>query len=316
MSLVNIFDNQGSIKREQNLEQLVQKIKQYYNEEEQEIVITKIVELVLRSRTLCRQYQGQPLSGIYQEIYDLVYALLVEKVTQKLQKINCNYAITYEWLAQLQLQVFRKVLDDNRLKQLALNAQKQPPNSSLRSYALTELVKAIKLSNRLCRPYRKLFSSQFYPLIYEEAVVQTMTYICTNIDRYDPQRGKEKFMSWVNFKLDKAVLMCRRQFDLSANYELFSLPDFEIISDRPKPLTKADLLYQYIEQDPKGVLQSTYITGNSQANFRAIALKRLSGKTWKEIAEELNSKIPVLSSFYQRSCKKFQSLLQQELDSQ
>jgi hypothetical protein len=315
MSFVNIFDNKGSIKREQDLEQLLQKVEQYYHEEEQEVVIIEIVELILRSRTLCRQYQGQPLSGIYQEIYDQVYVLLVEKVTQKLQKFNCNYAITYEWFNQLQLQVFKRVLDDHRLKQLALSAQQQTPNSSLRSYALTELVKAIKLSNRLCRPHRKLFSSQFYPLIYEEAVVQTMAYICTNIDCYDPQRGKEKFMNWVNFKLDKAVLMCRRQFDLSANYELFSVPDFEIIPDRPKPLTTGDLLYQYIEQDPTGVLQITCITGNSQANFRAIALKRLSGKTWKEIAEELNSKVSVLSSFYQRSCKKFQSLLQRELDS-
>lgn len=314
MSFVNIFDNKGGFKREQILEQLLQKVKQYHNEEGQELVVTEIVDLILRSRTLCRQYKGQPLSGIYQEIYDQVYDLLVERVTQKLQKTNCNFATISEYFSHLQLQTFRKVLNDERLKQLALNAQKQPINTALRSHTLTELVKAIQISNRLCRPYRKLFSSEFYSLIYEEAVVQTMTYICTNIDRYDPQRGKGKFMNWVNFKLDKAILSCRRQFDLSANCELFSPPDFDVIPEQPKFLTMGDLLYQYIEQDPKKVLQSTHIVDNPQANFQAIALRRLSGKTWKEIAQELNCKVSVLSSFYRRSCEKLQVLLQQELD--
>lgn len=314
MSLVNIFDNKGDARQERVLEKLLHEVKQRYGEEERQAIVIKIVDLILRSRTLCRQYKGQPLNGIYQEIYHQVYTLLVDRVTQELQKSNRNLALTYEEFNQLQLQAFRKVLDDARLKELALSAQKQPLNSSLRSYALEELVKAIKISNRLCHPYRKLFSHEFYSLIYEEAVVQTITYVCTNIDGYDPQRGKGKFMNWVNFKLDKAVLMCRRQFDLSANYDLSSLPDFDVIPDKPKPLTKGDLLYQYIEKDPKKVLQTTYIVGNSRANFRAIALKRLSGKTWKEIAEELNSTVSVLSSFYRRSCKKFQIFLQQELD--
>lgn len=314
MSLVNIFNNKGDARQELVLEKLLHNVGRYYNEEEREVIVIEIVNLILRSRTLCRQYQGRPLNGIYQEIYQQVYTFLVELVTQKLQKSNYNLALTYEGFNQLQLQAFRKVLDDTRLKQLALSAQKQPPNSSLRSYALEELVKAIKISNRLCYPHRSLFSNEFYSLIYEEAVVQTITYICTNIDRYDPQRGKGKFMNWVNFKLDKAVLMCRRQFDLSANYELSSLPDFDVIPDNPKTLTRGDLLYQYIERDPRKVLQTTYIVGNSQANFRAIALKRLSGKTWKEIAQELNSTVSVLSSFYRRSCQKFQFLLQQELD--
>ncbi|VEP15708.1 Sigma-70 region 4 type 2 [Hyella patelloides LEGE 07179] len=313
MSFVKIFDNQGGIKREQVLEKLLQKVEQYYSEEAKESLVIEIADLILRSRPLCRHYKGQPLTGVYQEIYHQVHCLLVDWITQKLQTSDFN-SITYEWLNQIQLQTFRIVLDDSRLKELALNAQNQIPNSSLRSYALTELVKAIKLSNQLCYPHRNLFSSKFYPLIYEEAVVQTMTYICTNIDRYDPQRGKGKFMSWVNFKLDKAVLICRRQFDLSYKYESCYLPDFDIIPDHPKTLTLGELLYQYLEKDPKGIFQKTFIIGNPQANFRAIALKRLSGKTWKEIARELKSKVSVLSAFYRRNCQKFQTLLQRELE--
>ena len=313
MSFVNIFDNEGDIKREQILEQLLQKITQCYTEEEKKSVVSEIADLILRARPLCRQYKGQSLSGIYQEIYHQVKSHLVNKIVRECQKSNFSSLITYEWLNIIQLEIFRKVLNDTRLKQLALNAQQQPPHSSLRSYALTELVKAIQISNQLCYPHRQLFASDFYPLIYEEAVVQTLTYICTNIEQYDPKRGKGKFMSWVNFKLDKTVLICRRRFDLSTKYDLCSLPEFEMIAEPPKPLALADLLYQYLEQDPQQVFQKTYISGNPQANFQVIALKRLAGKSWKSIAKDLESNISTLSAFYRRNCQKFKPLLQQKL---
>ena len=314
MGFVNTLGNNGDSNRTQILEVLLQKVKECGNESEKESVIIEIVNLALRSRTLCRQYKGQPLEGIYREIYDRVYSFLMDEIYQKCEKSDLIASITDEWLDGIQLQAFRTILDDTRLKQLAINAQKQSPNSALRSYALTELIKAIQISNKLSHPHRGLFANDFYPLIYEEAVVKTMTYICTNIDRYDPQRGQGKFMNWVNFKLDKNILICRRQFDLSYKYEAVSLDKIKTIPSPSEPIPMGDLLYQYIKEDPNGVFQKTYIADNPQANFKTVALRRLSGKTWKEIAREFQIQVPVLSAFYQRNCQKFKTLLQEVLE--
>ena len=313
MSFVNIFDSKGDVRRKQDIKKLLQSVKQSQVDAAKKSVAIELTDLVLRSRPLCRRYKNQPLAGIYREIYQQVKYILQNKIAQECCQKNFSDAIDEELLEQLQLQVFRQILDDTRLKALALHAQKQLPNSSLRSYALTELVKGIKISDRLCRPHKEAFKNEFYPLIYEEAVAQTMSYICTNIDKYDPKRGQGKFMSWVNFKLDKMVLSCRRQFDLSATYNSLSVPDFDLIPAPVNSRKLGDLLYQHIEQDVLGVFQKTFVIGNPQANFRAIALKRLSGKTWKEIARDLNSKIPVVSSFYKRNCQKFQPLLKKAL---
>ena len=316
MSFVKIFDNKGAIKRTQELNELLQQAKQSCREEEQILVIERIVSLILRSRPLCHQYQEQPLTGVYLKLYQKAHLYLTNKVTSECRRSNSNITVTNEWLKNIQLEAFKKVLDDAQLKQLAINAQKQPRNSVLRSYALTELIKAIKVSQRLCRPHKGLFASNFYPVIYEEAVVQTMTYICTKIDNYDPQRGQGKFMNWVNFRLDKNVLMCRQEFSYSGIGEPIRLADAEIIPYRDQAPAMADLLYQCIENDSQGFFQKKCIPGNAQANFRAIALKRLSGKTWKEIAEELDSNISRLSAFYRRNCQKFQTILKQELENQ
>ena len=315
MSFVNIFDNKGIIKRTQEIEQLLGQVKRNCCEEEQTKIINHIATLILRSRPLCHRYKKQPLKGVYLKIYQKVHLCLTHKIFEEFCHPNSNFVVTNEWLKNIQLEVFQKVLNDARLKELAINAQQQPQNSLLRSHALTELVKAIKISQKLCHPHKGLFASNFYPLIYEEAVIQTLTYICTKIDNYDPNRGQGRFMNWVNFRLDRNVLMCRQQFNYSGIGEPIRLAETEIIPYRERGLTMADLLYQCIEKDTKGIFQRTSVSGNVQANFRAIALRRLSGKTWKEIAEELHSNVSVLSAFYRRNCQKFKTILKQELES-
>jgi hypothetical protein len=51
---------------------------------------------------------------------------------------------------------------------------------------------------------------------------------------------------------------------------------------------------QCIEEDDEGLFQSTHIEQKPAANFRYIALRFLSGYSWKEISEELGVKVVTL----------------------
>ena len=314
MSFVNIFDNKGVVKRTKELNELLREVKQCDSEEQQKSIIEKIVALIMRSRLLCRQYKNKPLTGIYEEIYQQVYLLMIERMTQQKSHPNFEAVLSYRWLNETQLQTFREVLDDRRLKQLALAAQKQPPNSALRSYALTNLIKAIEISQKLCHPHTRLFTSNVYSLIHEEAVAKTMIHVCLKIDQYDPQRGSKKFMNWVNFKLDKTILAYYQNFNYSPIGKPISLSQVEIFIHKKAVPKKADLLYKCIEKDSQGIFKDSYIGDNPQANFKEIALRKLSNKTFKEIAEEFDSSVSTISAFYKRNCQKFRDILKQEIE--
>ena len=280
----------------------------------QDAIINRIVNLTLQSRPLCRLCQGKILDGIHQKLYIQVRDLLLAEVNRILDQKNSVQLLKLETLNQSQLKFFQDSLNDPTLKQLALYAQKQPLRSAVRNHCLNELVKAIKISKRLCKPNRELFNSHFYPLLYEEALGETMTYICINIDKYDPHRNSGKFMSWVNFKLNKLVLDCRKNFDLSSSFDFLPLPDFEMIPYQPKPMSSGEKLYRFIQQDEARKFQKTYLPSNPQINFQQVALQRLSGYTWKEISHNLDSNSSVLSAFYQRNCQKFKKILDKEVD--
>ncbi|NEN88748.1 MAG: sigma-70 family RNA polymerase sigma factor [Okeania sp. SIO3H1] len=68
------------------------------------------------------------------------------------------------------------------------------------------------------------------------------------------------------------------------------------------------LLPQFIKEDSTGNFKSHYTSGNPQANFQYIALKRLDGYQWSELSQELGVPIPALSNFYQRCLKKFRQI--------
>ena len=277
------------------------------------LVLGRIVDTILLMRPICRQFNGQPLDVVYQELYDLIEKQLLQEVSKELTQRNINNLVVSQWSKRIQDRVFKQVLDDEQLKKLGLAAQKHPPQSALRSHALTELIRAIQLSGRLCHPHKERFSAQFYQLLYEEAMIETLTYVCLNIDKYDPNRGNKKFMNWVNFRLDKLIFDCYRRFNYLPDNQLPSLQDIEEIYQKEKQPFLSELLYQYIEEDTDNVFKSTHIRNNSNANFQNIALARFAGNSWEQISEELDIAIPTLSSFFQRCCQKFASLLQKQL---
>ncbi|GAB4550079.1 MAG: hypothetical protein Tsb0014_44670 [Pleurocapsa sp.] len=273
--------------------------------------------MILRSRPLCRRFHGTPLTGVYQEIYDLVKQKMLAQIDEELTKIRATKKLNPEYLYTIQTQNFKKILDDEYLKRMGLAAQKYRPNSELRTYALTELIKAIKLSGRLCRPHLNKFSPQLYQTLYEEALAETFAYLCLKIEEYDPERGNKKFMNWVNFNLDKFILKCYAQYHKYLEYNLPLLRDLDQISqpldDPYETPNLSELLYQYILQDTNKLFQNTHIRNYPQASFQNIALAKFSGKNWSEIASELQLPISTVSGFYNRWCSRFAPLIEAEI---
>lgn len=308
---LNSDDNEN---REKTLKKMFMRLQQQNcSQETQEYLISNIVKLVLRSRTFCRKYQGQPLFGIYQEIYTQAKLQLWEEILPENSTYKMSELGTVSWQSKVKIKAFRKVLNDDRLKQLALTVQKYPPNSELRSYALKELIKAIKISGKLCSPYKYRFSPEIYQLIYEEALMETFVFICTNIDSYDPERGKKKFMNWVNFKLEKAFLLCCRQLKIHQELQFFAMSDLDKIPTPVNTPSLAESLLNYIKKDPDKLFTKAYIKGRPEANFRTIALGRIAGQSWQEMAQQFDISVSTLSSFYRRNCQRFKTILEQEI---
>ena len=200
---------------------------------------------------------------------------------------------------------------DERLKQLAIEAQRHPPKSLSRQQALADLLMAIRQSGKLAYPCQGQFQG-FYDEIYEEARQRLFVFICEHIDRYDPDK---EVLQWANFLL-------KQRFFIEASREILPLLSDGNKSAQIKRRTLMDLerthvteteaqpsLFEEIEQclqeDPEGVFRAAYVANQPKANFQFLAIRRISGYTWKEISTEVNVNVANLSKFYERSLAKF-----------
>ncbi len=274
-----------------------------------EEAFSKLVDMMMRSRKVGRPPRGQPLTGIYKEICDHIRQQLIQLLQDCLDKGLLQSDLS--WGYQLRAQATQNALTDSLLKGLALEAQRQPHPSRLRQHALMQLVEAIRACGRLARPHRGKFTPSFYTFLYEEAVNRTLVYVCQKIDTYDPNRGQsQKFMNWVNFRLDRMVIECRRQFSDRDTQELPNLNDLERLSQPEPQSSLANDVRDYIIADPDDVFKSTHIRKRPDASFQAIALARFADQSWEEISAQFDIKIPTLSSFFQRCCDKFSDRFQ------
>ncbi|MEL6929060.1 MAG: hypothetical protein AAFO95_10525 [Cyanobacteria bacterium J06600_6] len=308
--------------RHQLIKNLVEQFLSSTYEQQKIAAASQIAVTILRSRPLCRRFNGSPLTGVYQAIYLQAKEHLISHLNQQYalaqvgiksdSKINL-IGLSSAYLYQLQIKIFQEIIDDSWLKKMGLTAQNFEINSELRAYALTELIRAIKFSGRICRPHIQKFSPKLYQRLYEEAVNETLCYVCLNIDLYDPERGDRKFMNWVNFKLDKTILKCYEKYNRHAKFEI---PDSENLDRAIQPTPAVDLteiLRTYIAQDPQGIFSATHIRNRPDANFTSISLAKFSGQSWENISLELDIPIGTLSSFYNRWCRRFAPLLDTEL---
>ena len=280
--------------------------------EKDDSIFCELVDMMMRSRKVGRPPRGEPLAGIYKEICDRIRQQLTQLLQDCLDKGLLQTDTT--WGYQLRTQATQTALTDPLLKGLALEAQSQPNPSSLRQHALLQLVEAIRACGRLAHPHRAKFAPSFYTLLYEEAVNRTLVYVCQKIDTYDPNRGQaQKFMNWVNFRLDRMVIECRRQFSDRNTQELPNLNDLERLSQPEPQSSLAKEVREYIAADRDNLFKSTHIRKRPDASFQAIALARFADQSWEEISAQFNIKIPTLSSFFQRCCDKFSENFQELL---
>ncbi|WP_293073912.1 hypothetical protein [Moorena sp. SIO4A5] len=187
------------------IQHMMIKSKQYKIENQQrEQVLAELVEHILRTRKVCRPRPGHPLSGIYLEIYQTVQEQLNHKLEEAIDSRYLQMTSDQEW-ASWRDSVFKKVLDEGRLQQLALEAQRHQLNTPERFYALTELLNAIKLSGKL---YHR---GKFSPEVYDDAVNLTLYYVYQNLNHYNREKGK--FIAWVNYRLNK--MLQKAQQDLT-----------------------------------------------------------------------------------------------------
>ena len=123
-------------------------------------------------------------------------------------------------------------------------------------------------------------------------------------------------MTWVNFRLDKLVIECRREFSPGNLQELPSLAFLENLPQPEPPPSLHETIREYIEKDEERLFRQKHIRNSPEANFRAIALAICSGKTWEQMSAEFGIQVPTLSSFFRRSCQKFASKFQEYLGNQ
>jgi DNA-directed RNA polymerase specialized sigma24 family protein len=211
---------------------------------------------------------------------------------------------------------------DDRLRQLALEAQGQLSKSRERQRTLAVFLRTIQKSGKLTRPQRGQFQG-LYQEIYAEALQRLFSYICEHIEDYNPERGE--VLQWVNFLLS-------RRFFIEASREVMPTVYKGMDPKSIKRMTLEDLdrsnpsevnpqltpsisqeVEQLLAEDPKNVFSKTWIHNHPEASFQVVAMKRLAGFSWQEISSELEISIPTLSSFYQRCLTRFTDMFREYL---
>jgi len=197
---------------------------------------------------------------------------------------------------------------NERLKQLAIVAQKYPPIAVERQLAITKLIEGIIRSGKFWYPYRGQYSED----VYDEAKQNLLLYICQEIEKYNPERGS--VMTWVNMLFSRrffreAVTKSRDQHVIPFP-TVFDLDTF-ILSEQTPLLSER--IRELIEEDPEDIFKKEHIGNNIEANFQALVKQRFSEKSWQEISSELGIKVSTLSCFYQRCLKKFRSKIKEYL---
>ncbi|MEH2042924.1 sigma-70 family RNA polymerase sigma factor [Nostoc sp.] len=198
---------------------------------------------------------------------------------------------------------WRKQLDE-QLKDLAIAAQQYTHLTKEKRIALTRLINAIWQSGKLVRPYKGQFQL-LYQDIYDEAVQNLFFYLCqdNNINKYNPERGE--VMTWINMLLTKRffpeaipkIIGKENEINLETSH-MENIPSSQ-------PMSLFEQVRECIETDPELIFCKEHIKGHPEANFQAIAKRRCSGISWKEISAEWGIGITSLHSFYQRCLEKF-----------
>ena len=196
------------------------------------------------------------------------------------------------------------------LLELACEAKRHPPGSPNRQRALNELVNKVLQSNLLGHPQKGLWPPDVYAYLYHEAIQKTCLCICQQIDRYNPEHP---VMAWVNFTLKNRLIETVREFN-NGKVCILSLDELDKQASVEETTSDADLLRQFLEEDPENLFKSEHIKGHPKATFQVLVIaKFVEDKTWEQISQEWGISLATISSFVTRRLQKFKAYFQKYL---
>ena len=214
-------------------------------------------------------------------------------------------------------------MDDDQLRQLALNIQNAPPQSVDRQENLNLLVNNILRSGKLGHPHAGKYPHGIYQDLYNEALQKTLLKICTKIDQYNPVHP---VMAWVNFVLSKTFIDVEKDLQrrgitflpqaLKKDMTILSLDDLNSpVPDQHLP-TEAERLQQFLKDDPEGLLQQEHLRNHTDITFQQIAIKKyVEDQTWEALSEHFDIPLQTLHSFFNRHLKQLMPYLRNSLQS-
>ncbi|HAZ48333.1 MAG TPA: hypothetical protein DCZ55_28730 [Cyanobacteria bacterium UBA11371] len=187
---------------------------------------------------------------------------------------------------------------EETLKQLAIQAQQHPVQSSQRRLALNKLVGEIVRSPNRRRRAPASWPAHLYHDLYNQALNKTLLEICQKIDQYNPEYP---VMAWVN------EILGYRCLDVGREYNQNTLPTYslnELKQELPdlKPLDDEDeMLAEFLRSDPENRLK-IFIKGHPEATLQVLALAILEeGKTWKQLSIDFGIPMQTIVSFVKRN---------------
>jgi DNA-directed RNA polymerase specialized sigma24 family protein len=199
------------------------------------------------------------------------------------------------------------------LQQLAKEAQQHPPLSNQRQLALSKLVNEILRSHQLIHPQKGRWQSNLYEDFYNEALQKTMLEICQKIDNYN---SNHPVMAWVNFlfknyfikvvnEREKQGITYIPTIEKKQTTCILSLDDLDRSAPIEETLENAQLLRQFLEDDPENLLANERLRERPEVTFQFLAIaKFVEDRTWDDIATNLGIPLQTLCSFFARRLQK------------
>lgn len=317
------------------LKQLIDRVQQHpTHSQEKQQAIAELAEAITRSHRFCRPSELFPI--VVQTISLDLHNQVLHDISQNIDSYNPQRITIREWANSLRDQALKTILSDNDsiINQIAQEAKNAAPDSSQRRLALNLLVEAIQIADKFGRPKGPFsFPPSLYEYIYNEAIQETLLYICQNIDKYDPSRD---LMGWANFLLPRRFSDVRDKYmkqgithspgivrnrtdDHGSGLKIVFLDNaenLEIFWQKEEAVSKSQQLRDFLESDPDSSFRNAHIRGRPDVNFQVVALEKVWGdKTWKYLADKWQiDSIQTLSSFFNRCLRLFRPLFLEYLE--
>ncbi len=208
---------------------------------------------------------------------------------------------------------------DRQLDQLAEQVQ-QATSALERQLALKAFFELLYEPGVLRCPQKNRHSPEEYQDLYQEALHDVIVDFHRYLQKFDRRKGSVR--KWVNKVLEHRLTdVINKRNDKRRNgsrtvYILDSPDSSNLEPATPDhELSDAELLRDFILEDPKGILRENPFTGPPEVTFQMLLIRRhLDGQRWRDVSAEFGIPTSSLSEFYRRRLKKLMPILQECLN--